>query len=139
MAMIVGSTLALIVGVLATLLRLDRERAFYATVAMVVATYYVLFAAMGASLETLMEESAVGIAFIVTTALGFRISMWIVVAALAGHGALDLVHGHVISNPGVPAWWPPFCMAYDFIAAAYLAVLLAIRGRAVGIVGGWPR
>jgi hypothetical protein len=127
MALIVGSTLALVVGVFATLLRLDRERAFYTTVAMVVATYYILFAVMGASAGTLVEESAVGIAFVVTAAVGFRRSMWLVVAALAGHGALDLVHDHVISNPGVPAWWPPFCMAYDFAAAAYLGALLLAR------------
>ena len=129
MALIVGSTLALVVGVFATVLRLDRERAFYATVAMVVATYYVLFAAMGASVGTLIEESAVGIMFVVASAVGFRWSMWIVVAALAGHGALDVVHGHVISNPGVPPWWPPFCMAYDFTAAAYLAALLVARSK----------
>jgi len=130
MALIAGSTLALVVGVFATLLRLDRERAFYTTVAMVVGTYYILFAAMGASAGTLVEESAVGIAFIATAAVGFRRSMWLVVAALAGHGALDSVHGHVIANPGVPPWWPPFCMAYDFAAAAYLAALLTIRANA---------
>jgi len=130
MALIAGSTLALVVGVFATLLRLDRERAFYTTVAMVVGTYYILFAAMGASAGTLVEESAVGIAFIATAAVGFRRSMWLVVAALAGHGALDSVHGHVIGNPGVPAWWPPFCMAYDFVAAAYLAAVLTIRANA---------
>ena len=36
----------------------------------------------------------------------------------------DLVHGAVITNPGMPAWWPEFCSAYDFMAAAYLAWLL---------------
>jgi hypothetical protein len=138
MALIVGSTLALVVGILATLLQLDRERAFYSTVAMVVATYYVLFAAIGGSVGTLVEESAVGIAFIVAAAAGFRGSMWIVVAALAGHGGLDLVHGDVISNPAVPAWWPPFCMAYDFAAAAYLATLLVIRARRLPR-GSWAR
>ena len=34
------------------------------------------------------------------------------------------VDGSVISNPGVPTWWPEFCLAYDVTAAVYLAWLL---------------
>jgi hypothetical protein len=45
-------------------------------------------------------------------------------AGLIGHGLFDFVHGHFISNPGVPAWWPGFCGTYDVVAGAYLAVLL---------------
>jgi hypothetical protein len=39
-------------------------------------------------------------------------------------GVFDLVHAAVISNPGVPGWWPAFCLTYDVTAAAYLAWLL---------------
>jgi hypothetical protein len=35
----------------------------------------------------------------------------ILAIAVAAHGGFDLVHGHLISNPGVPVWWPPFCLA----------------------------
>ena len=49
---------------------------------------------------------------------------WIVVAALAGHGVFDAVHGYVIENAGVPAWWPAWCLAYDVGAAAWLAWLI---------------
>jgi hypothetical protein len=35
-----------------------------------------------------------------------------------------LVHGTVISNSGVPGWWPAFCLTYDVTAAGYLAWLL---------------
>jgi len=46
----------------------------------------------------------------------------------------DLVHGRVISNPGVPAWWPAFCLTYDITAAAYLAWLIkSERLRANGL------
>jgi hypothetical protein len=55
---------------------------------------------------------------------GFKRSLWIVVVALAGHGTLDLIHGALISNPGVPSWWPAFCLTYDISAAAYLTWLL---------------
>jgi hypothetical protein len=37
------------------------------------------------------------------------------------------VHGAVISNPGVPHWWPPFCLTYDVAAAGYLAWLIVSR------------
>jgi hypothetical protein len=29
-----------------------------------------------------------------------------------------------VANPGVPLWWPSFCMAYDVTAAGILAWLL---------------
>jgi hypothetical protein len=54
----------------------------------------------------------------------FKSSPWIVVVALAGHGVFDAVHGHVIENAGVPAWWPAWCLAYDVGAAAGLGWLL---------------
>ncbi|HSG65677.1 MAG TPA: hypothetical protein VLD39_11785 [Gammaproteobacteria bacterium] len=124
MALAIGVLLALLVGVLATTVRFDRDRAFYPTVTIVVASYYVLFAVMGASTRALVLESLAGIVFVLLAGYGFRSSLWIAVAALAAHGAFDLVHGAAISNPGVPMWWPQFCLGYDVTAAAYLAWLL---------------
>jgi hypothetical protein len=124
MALLVGAVLAVAVGLLATVSRLDRDRAFYPTVAIVIASYYSLFAVMGASTRALVLESLVGVAFLGVAILGFRSSLWIVVLALATHGVFDLVHGAAISNPGVPPWWPAFCLSYDATAAGYLAWLL---------------
>lgn len=124
MALIVGVSLAICVGLLATGARMDRDRAFYPLVTMVVASYYVLFAAMGASTQVLAAEALSGAIFVVAAVAGFRWSLWVVVLALAGHGIFDLIHGAVITNPGVPEWWPAFCSSYDLIAAAYLAWLL---------------
>lgn len=124
MALLVGALLAFTVGLLATAARLDRDRAFYPTVTIVIASYYALFAAMGASTHALVLESLVGFVFLAVAVSGFRSSLWVVVVALAVHGILDLAHDRVISNPGVPIWWPAFCLAYDLMAAAYLAWLL---------------
>jgi hypothetical protein len=33
----------------------------------------------------------------------------------------------LIQNPGVPAWWPGFCLTYDIAAAGYLAWILRSR------------
>ena len=126
MAVLVGALLAFAVGLLATAIGLDRDRAFYPIVTIVIASYYALFAVMGASTNALVLESAVGAAFLAVAVFGFRSSLWVVVLALAAHGVFDLAHGRIISNPGVPAWWPAFCLTYDVTAAAYLAWLLKI-------------
>ena len=126
MAVSVGALLAFAVGLLATAIGLDRDRAFYPIVTIVIASYYALFAVMGASTNALVLESVVGAAFLAVAVFGFRSSLWVVVLALAAHGVFDLAHSRVISNPGVPAWWPAFCLTYDVTAAAYLAWLLKI-------------
>jgi len=131
-ALLVGALLAITVGLMATAVGLDRDRAFYPTVTIVIASFYALFAVMGASTHALLLESLVGAVFLAMAVLGFKSSLWVVVVALAGHGVLDFAHDRVISNPGVPLWWPAFCLAYDLTAAAYLAWLLkAGRIRAV--------
>jgi hypothetical protein len=65
--------------------------------------------------------------FVAMAAFGFRKTPWLVVAGLALHGVFDFFHHAVIANPGVPVWWPGWCLAYDVVAAAYLAALIFIR------------
>jgi hypothetical protein len=127
MAPLVGAVLAFAVGLFATVVGLDRDRAFYPTVMIVIASLYALFAVMGASTTALVLESVVGAVFVAVAVSGFKSSLWLVVLALAAHGVFDLVHGTVISNPGVPPWWPAFCLTYDVTAAGYLAWLLKVE------------
>ena len=117
----VGLALSFAVALLAKSAGLDRDRAFYPTVLIVVGSYYVLFAAMGGSLDALITESVLMAAFVVPAVLGFKGSQWIVVAGLIGHGVVDAIHGHVIENAGVPEWWPAFCFAYDVGAGCWVA------------------
>ena len=72
MALVIGVSLALAVGVLYTAFRLDRDRAFYPTVTIVVASYYALFAVMGASTHTLVLESLAAAVFLLAAVYGFR-------------------------------------------------------------------
>ena len=129
MSILIGATLALAVGVTTTLIGFGRERAFYPTVTIVIGTYYVLFAVMGGSSHSLLVESAVLVPFLVAAVAGFKGTPWILVAALAAHGILDVLHPHLVSNPGVPRWWPGFCLGYDVVAAGYLATSLIRAGR----------
>jgi len=122
MEYLIGLVLALIIASFAMLVGFDRERAFYPTVLIVVALYYVLFAAMGASARVLGLEIAAAITFSLVAAVGFRHNPWIIVAGLIGHGLFDFVHASFIQNLGVPQWWPGFCGAYDVAAGGWLAM-----------------
>lgn len=124
MAYCIGIFLALAAFLFARFTGLDRDRAFYPTVMIVIALIYGLFAVLGGDMTTLGWESIGIVGFILTAVLGFKFNLWLVVAALAGHGVFDLFHGHVIANAGVPVWWPSFCMTYDVTAAVGLAWLL---------------
>ncbi|WP_428312329.1 hypothetical protein [Hydrocarboniphaga sp.] len=117
----VGAVIALVVGLFATLVGFDKDRAFYPTVMVVIASYYALFAVVGGSIHSLLLESAVMAVFLGLSVAGFKGSLWLVVAALFLHGIFDFAHGAFISNPGVPGWWPAFCLSYDGVAAGYLA------------------
>jgi hypothetical protein len=121
---VVGVVLSIGVALFARRVGFDRDRAFYPTVLIVIASYYVLFAVMSGSVETVLLESIGMTLFAVAAVAGFKSSAWIIVAGLAGHGAMDAVHGHIVQNAGVPAWWPAWCFSYDVGAAGALAWIL---------------
>ena len=128
MEYLIGLMLAFAVGGFASLTGFDRERVFYPTVLIIIASYYVLFAAMGASARIEVTESVVAGGFLLLAVVGFKRNLWFVVAALMGHGVFDFTHHLFIRNPGVPAWWPGFCLAFDVTLGALLTVRL-LRGR----------
>ena len=124
MSYLVGIILALAAGAFARRSGLDRDRAFYPTVMIVIALLYVLFAVIGGSTKMLLFETVVSLGFATLAMLGFKRSPWFVVVALAAHGMFDLIHPHAVEHQGVPVFWPEFCSAYDVTAAAFLALLL---------------
>lgn len=123
----VGASIALGVCVFATLAGLDRDRAFYPVVLIVIASYYDLFAVMGGG-DALGIETAAFAAFVCIATIGFKTNLWIVAAALLAHGLFDFVHADLVANAGVPVWWPMFCLSFDAAAAGYIAWLL-LSGR----------
>jgi hypothetical protein len=127
---LIGAVLALGISVGATGIGFDRERSFYPTVLIVIALLYSLFAIMAGATHALLLELLPGALFVIAAVSGFKTRLWWVVAGLIGHGLFDYVHGHLISNPGVPVWWPGFCGTYDVLAGGYLAFLLK-RSRVV--------
>jgi hypothetical protein len=124
MAILIGFVLAVAVASFARLVRFDRGT-FYSFVLVVVAHYYVLFAAMAGVVAELQVELLLFALFATAAILGFRISQWLVVAGLAAHGLLDYVRAGLLAGSGVPPWWPGFCLAFDVTAAMLLAAILA--------------
>jgi hypothetical protein len=120
----VGLGLAVLTSLLARVAGFDRDRSFYPTILIVIASYYVLFAAMGGSAQASIAESIAMTLFVGAAIAGFRFNAWLVVAALAAHGVFDFFHHALIRNPGVPPWWPSFCLAYDVGLAAIVAWIL---------------
>jgi hypothetical protein len=78
----------------------DRDRAFYPIVMIVIAAYYVLFAVMSGSVQTVVIESGVMTLFAAAAVAGFKSSAWIVVVALAGHGVLMPFMATLSRTPG---------------------------------------
>ena len=124
MAIVIGVVLSAVVACWARFVKFDRDRAFYPTIVVVVASYYVLFAAMSGSLDTVAAELVGLTLFMIAAVVGFRSSPSVVVAALAGHGIYDTFHSLVVHNTGMPEWWPAFCASYDLAAAGWLALIL---------------
>ena len=127
MEYLIGVVLAAAVCAFAMLTGFDRDRVFYPTLLIVIATYYLLFAVMGSSTPALTIESTAASAFLILAVAGFKKNLWLVVAGLSGHGVFDLFHHAFIQNPGVPVWWPGFCLSFDVLAGIFLAVLLVKR------------
>jgi hypothetical protein len=141
MEYLVGITLALLFCAAAAALGMDRERAFYPAVAMAVASYYIAFAVADGRGEVMRSEVAIAAVFIAAAVAGFKVNPWIAVAALAGHGVMDLFHHHLVHNEGVPQAWPGFCASFDVTAGVLVAVLMRVRGataRSAALPSGGP-
>jgi hypothetical protein len=129
MEYIVGITLALLFCGAAAWLGMDRERVFYPAVVMAVASYYLAFAVVDGRNGVMLSEVAIAAVFIAGAVAGFKVSPWIAVVAVAGHGVMDGLHHHLVHNAGVPQVWPGFCMTFDVTAGAVVAFLMLARTR----------
>jgi hypothetical protein len=127
MEFIVGIALALLVCSAAAWLGMDRNRVFYPTVLIVIASYYILFAVIDGGHDVLLSELAIATAFIGLAVVGFKRNLWLVVGALAGHGVMDYFHDVPVHNTGVPRGWPGFCLTFDLTAAAIVGCVLFLR------------
>jgi hypothetical protein len=127
MEYVVGVLLALAILLFLSAVGFDRDRSLYPAILIVVASYYDLFAVMGGSTPALLSELGVTVAFVALSTVGFRLNLRLVVVGLIAHGIFDFFHGGLIQDPGVPVWWPMFCLTFDVTAGVYLAWRLCQR------------
>ena len=78
MALVVGALLAFTVGLMATAVGLDRDRAFYPTVTIVIASYYARHGSIHAGSRA---RVAGGRSVPCNGCIGFKSSLWVVVGA----------------------------------------------------------
>ena len=124
MEYLVGLVLGAAIGFGTSALGMHRDRALYPATLIVIAAYYDLFALMGGSTEALLAEIATGLIFVGLAVAGFRSTLWLTAAGIAGHGIFDIFHGYVIHNAGVPHFWLGFCSTIDVVLGLYLAWML---------------
>jgi hypothetical protein len=120
MEYIIGVVLGLAIGLLTSIVGMDRDRALYPAILIVIASYYDLFAIMGGG-AALVSELVISAAFLVAAIVGFKTNLWVVAIAVIGHVVQDLFHSRLIANSGVPVWWPMFCASIDVAIGFYLA------------------
>jgi len=125
----IGVILGVVICPFASVVGFDKERGFYPVLLIVIEGYYLLFAVMAKSTAALLAEGLPMFLFTAAAVLGFRRTAWIAVAGLVMHGVFDSFRRTVIPNPGVPQWWPGFCLAIDVVMAIYLAGLILIRAK----------
>ena len=95
----------------------------YALGLAVIAAIYIGFAVADGRRHVLAVETAVASAFVVVAAAAVTGTAWLIVAGLAGHGVKDMWQ-HRTGFVAGTRWWPPFCAAVDFVAAALIAVAI---------------
>ncbi len=96
----------------------------YALGLAVIAAIYIGFAVADGRPKVIAVESTVAFAFVVIAAAAVTATPWLLVVGLLGHGLKDLWQHRTQFVHGT-RWWPPFCMAVDFVVAAIIAVEIA--------------
>ena len=96
----------------------------YALSLALIAAVYIGFAVADGRPTVIAVECTVAGAFVVLAAAGVTGSAWLLVLGLVAHGFKDLWQHrtHYVANT---RWWPPFCLAVDWLAAAIIAVVIA--------------
>jgi hypothetical protein len=96
----------------------------YALGLILIAAVYIGFGVADGRWKVLAVETGVASVFVVIAAVAVTGPAWLLVAGLTAHGLKDLWQHrtHFVANT---RWWPPFCAATDWVAAAILAAAIA--------------
>jgi hypothetical protein len=96
----------------------------YALGLALIAAIYIGFAVSDGRAKIIAVESGVAFAFVLISAAAITGTPWLLVVGFVGHGLKDLWQ-HRTRFVANTRWWPPFCMAVDFVVAAVIVVEIA--------------
>jgi hypothetical protein len=86
-------------------------------------TAYIGFAVADGRPKVIAVESTVAFLFVLLAAAAVTGSAWLLVVGYFAHGGKDLWQHRTEFVAGT-RWWPPFCGAVDWVAAALIAALI---------------
>ena len=122
MAALIGATVGVLTILLARFIR--GERWVYSVGLLTLPSLYACFALRAGEQAVAVREMIYGIPYVVAglmfTFVGVRQSAIVVGLLWLLHGLYDLVHGRLITNPGVPGWYPIWCCVVDVVIGSYL-------------------
>ena len=100
------------------------ERWLYSLGLLTLPSLYALFALQAGEQAVGIMEMIYGVPFVVAglvfAFVSVRQSAVVVGVLWLLHGLYDLAHSQLITNVGVPAWYPVFCFVVDAVVGSYL-------------------
>lgn len=100
----------------------DMQRLVFALILPVMAFFYLIFAALFDEPQMTYELS-IFILFLVLGLIGYKRFQFLLIVGYFAHGLVDAGQFIFEFNKGVPHWWPPFCIAYDWIILVFVYYL----------------
>jgi len=113
----IGLTIA-VLGVNAAI-GLHKERGVWPSLLIAIAAFYVVFAFEHSDHSGIALQSVIALGFMALALIGYKSSLWLIVAGLVLHGIFDAVSLAYTANPA-PNWWGPFCIGVDGLLALML-------------------
>ena len=119
---IIGGAVGVLTIVLTRIIR--GQRWLYSLGLLTLPSLYALFALQAGEQAVGVKELIYGIPFLVVGLVfalkSVRHSAVVVGAFWILHGLYDLTHSRLITNAGVPGWYPVWCFSVDVVIGAYL-------------------
>jgi hypothetical protein len=97
---------------------------FFAVILVLIAGVYIGFAIEDGRRNKLVIEVAVALGFVALVLLGMWKWPWLIPAGYFLHGVWDLLHHPIKVGARVRKWYPPACIAYDWLVGAFVYIYM---------------
>lgn len=119
---LIGAAVGVLTIVVARMIR--GQRWLYAVGLLTLPSLYASFAVQAGEPAVAVKEMIYGLPYVVAglvfAFVSAPLSAVVVGALWILHGLYDLVHSRLITNAGVPGWYPLWCFSVDVVIGVYL-------------------